>query len=94
MQANPFLLNVPFWTPWTHPKTGVFWCFQRDQKGTLGRKGLNLLQGNHASIKIQKYDSSLYWPQIYDDFSINGNKPNGYMKLLTCFQWFNVEGTP
>ena len=34
---NPFLPSVPFWSPW---KTLVFWCFQGDQKGTLGRNGL------------------------------------------------------
>ena len=37
---NPFLLNVPFWPPGNMRKPRVFWCFQGDQKRTLGRKGL------------------------------------------------------
>ena len=37
---NPLLPNVPFDPPENIRKPKVFRCFQEDQKGTLGSKGL------------------------------------------------------
>ena len=34
------MTNAPFWFTWKIKKSKVFWCFQGDQKGTLGRKEL------------------------------------------------------
>ena len=39
-EISHFLPNVLFWSPWKIRKPKVFWCFQRDQKRTLERKGL------------------------------------------------------
>ena len=47
-----FLPMFPFDPPENIRKPLVFWCFQGDQKGTLGRKGL-------SSAKYAKY---VFWP--------------------------------
>ena len=42
----------PFDPPENIRKPLVFWCFQGDQKGTLGRKGLRRLGSEHASDEV------------------------------------------
>ena len=36
--VNPFLPNIPFWSPWKHQKPVAFWCFQRYQYGNIEKK--------------------------------------------------------
>ena len=35
---NPFLPNVPFWSPWKHQKTFGFRMFSGGSKGNIGKK--------------------------------------------------------
>ena len=39
---NPFLPNVPFWSPWKHQKTKGFLMFSGGSKGNIGKKRVNL----------------------------------------------------
>ena len=41
----------PFDPPENIRKPKVFWCFQGDQKGTLGRKGLKKLE-NYMTCQV------------------------------------------
>ena len=38
---NPFLPNVPFWSPWKHQKTFGFLMFSGGSKGNIGKKRVN-----------------------------------------------------
>ena len=49
-----FFPMLPFDPPENIRKPSVFWCFQGDQKGTLGRKGLKHLYLN-TLVSIQFY---------------------------------------
>ena len=73
---NPFLPDALFWSPWKHQ--GKHFCFQGDQNGALGRKGLT------KCLCFQKrYSEDLYisenlksccfwWFQSESFWSING----------------------
>ena len=40
---NPFLPNVPFWSPWKHQKTKGFLMFSGGSKGNIGKKRVKKL---------------------------------------------------
>ena len=39
---NPFLPNVPFWSPWKHQKTFGFLMFSGGSKGNIGKKRVKI----------------------------------------------------
>ena len=55
----------PFDPPENIRKPKVFWCFQGDQKGTLGRKGLTVKYFANNTALIRHSDKFLLYTCIY-----------------------------